>query len=280
MTLELEREATAPTDLLSSVCQDGRLSRLGWMRHGITSRVVNVQPGEGNVGYGPPRDKEAAWRMRSAWGQAIGISSERLVGVHQVHGADVITAGASAAGLGARPGSQHAGRADALITNTPGLPLMTLHADCQPIFFVDPVRRSVGVAHAGWRGVVSDVVGASVQAMARSFGSKPNDLLVFLGPAIGVECYQVGDEVVEAWRSAFRHPDGMKAVRRHGSQPHFDLTEANRSLLRRAGVDPDHIGESGICTKCNGRDWFSHRGQGPSTGRFSAIIAISERSQP
>lgn len=269
-------ERQVATELQHRLCRDRRLRAMGWVRHGITSRVGTMQPGEGNVGYGAPRDKELAWRTRVQWSQAIGVSPERLVGIHQMHAADVVVAEDRFAGRGAMPGSGAAGEADALITNQPGLPLMTLHADCQPVLFADPVQRAVGVAHAGWRGVVGNVVGNTVQQMSESYGSDPVDLLVFLGPAIGVECYEVGPEVIERWCEQYRGGDGVEAITAHGAKPHFDLTVANRQLLTRAGVRPEHIEESGVCTMRQGADWFSHRGQGPATGRFAAIIAVHE----
>lgn len=274
--MSIARDRDLVTRLQHQVYRDRRLSSMEWVRHGITSRLVDVEPGEGNVGYGPPRDREEAWRMRSLWSQAICVSAERLVGIRQVHGADVVVADASVAGRGARPGSAAAGEADGLITNVPGLPLMTLHADCQPILLVDPVRRAVGVAHAGWRGIVRDIAGATVRAMAAGFGTAPGDLLVFLGPAIGVECYEVGPDVVDAWNRQYREPDGVDVVKGEKRNRHFDLTGANRLLLKRAGVVSQHVQDSDICTRCEGASWFSHRGQGTATGRFAAVIAIRD----
>lgn len=271
--LELDRGTLEALD--RTLLRDRRLGDLAWLRHGISSRSAVLGRGEGNVGYGPPRDRAMAWRSREAWAAVIDVPSDRLVGIRQIHGAEVVAVDETFAGRGARPGSMAAGEADALITNVPGLPLMTLHADCQPIILVDPVRRSVGVAHAGWRGVVTDVAGATVGALGTHFNSQPQDLLAFLGPAIGVECYEVGAEVINAWRHAYCGHDGETAVEARKPKAHFNLTRANRLLLRRAGLTDEHIQCSGICTRCQGGDWFSHRGQGAASGRFAAIVAIA-----
>ena len=165
---------------------------------------------------------------------------------------------------------------DALITDRPGAVLMTLHADCLPILLVDPDRPAVAAVHAGWRGTVADVAGASVRAMAAAFSSRPGRLLAYLGPAIGSCCYEVGDEVAAAW-SSLGIPDAAGGLVRSGERWRFDLHAANRALLTRAGIDPPKCDVSPICTRCAGDHWFSHRGQGPETGRFGALIALTSR---
>lgn len=266
-------------DLSSAVLRSPRLASLPWLTHGITSRVDSAIPGHGNVGYGPPRDPGAAWLTRQAWCRALDVDPFRLVAIRQVHGNDVLLVDTSHAGSGGPPGAPLVGDADALITCTPGLPLMTLHADCQPILFADTRRGAVGVAHAGWRGAVTDIAGATVSAMKTAFGSDPQDIWAFLGPAIGVECYEVGEEVIDAWEDAMGTATSSQAVLRGKPRPHFDLTVANRSLLERAGVRPEHIEEVATCTKCRRHSSFSHRGQGPSTGRFAAMIATEKASR-
>jgi len=249
--------------------------------HGITRRVCGMGIAGGNVGYSPPRDTADAWAMRQSWCNAIGVDAERLVAVAQVHGADVIRVDARHAGQGARPESRRPGSADALITDTPGLPLATLHADCLPIIFVDPDRPAVGVAHAGWRGTVVGIAGATVRAMAEAFGSRPEQLLAALGPAIGPCCYEVGEEVVQAWRAGIGEGDDLDsragpAVIAQNGRRHFDLWAANVHVLRRAGLRAERIEAGAVCTRCGGDAWFSHRGQGPSTGRFAAIISLAD----
>jgi YfiH family protein len=169
------------------------------------------------------------------------------------------------------------GLGDALVTNQAGHVLMTLHADCQPILFVDPGTDchglAVGVAHAGWRGTVADIAGATLTVMAAAFGTRVEDVHVSLGPAIGQCCYDVGDDVVSAWRER-AGSDGEAALEPGGERYLFSLTAANAMLLERAGVRAANVEASGICTKCDGDWWFSHRGQGPHTGRFGAMIAI------
>lgn len=150
---------------------------------------------------------------------------------------------------------------------------MTLHADCMPVLLCDPVRRVVATVHAGWRGTVLDVAGATVRSMTAAFGTDPSDVVVYLGPAIGTCCYEVGDEVVSAWENV--DPTGDSAAMTVlNDRWRFDLARANGYLLERAGLRSGQIDQSGICTKCDGDNWFSHRGQGAATGRFGAFIAL------
>ncbi len=108
--------------------------------HGITHRVPGLGLADGNLGYGPPRDTADAWQMRRQWSSAIGVDPDRLVAAGQVHGADVLRVRRDHAGVGARPDSRRVGIADALITDEPGVALLSLHADCLPLLLVDPQR--------------------------------------------------------------------------------------------------------------------------------------------
>jgi YfiH family protein len=260
--------------------QSPLLAQVARVRHVVTGRVPGLGKADGNVGFSPPRDKADAWAMREHWCEQAGLDATRLVTLGQVHGAVVHVVGHEHAGRGAQPGSQQIGLGDALITNAPGPVLMTLHADCQALLFVDPGSATrgpaIGVAHAGWRGTVADVAGQTVAAMHEAFGTPPQELLVSVGPAIGGCCYTVGPEVVAAWQ-ALAGDAWPLAVQQDGAL-RFSLHDANAWLLRRAGVLPEHIEVSTTCTQCdeNGERWFSHRGQGPTTGRFGALITILE----
>jgi YfiH family protein len=257
------------------------LAKVSFVRHGLTYRVPGLGRAEGNIGLGTPRDREDAWEMRKLWCADIGVEPERIVTMGQVHGNDVLRVRVEDAGKGSRDPGTHLGYADALITDAAGPVLMTLHADCQPILLVDPVRRAVGAVHAGWRGTVADVGGATVAAMGREFGSDPGDLLAYLGPAIGPGQNEVGDEVIEAWRTQAEDlgAEADAAVLKPGAKHHFDVPTANRLLLLRAGLQPDHIEVSDICTKTSKDSWFSHRGHGPNAGREGALIAIVDETR-
>jgi len=256
--------------------QSALLATVSGVRHGITGRVAGMGAADGNVAYSAPRDRDDAWAMRQGWCNALGLDAARLAVLGQIHGADIRRVGAADAGSGARPGTDPAAYGDALITDEPGVVLMTLHADCLPLLLVDPDRPAVAAVHAGWRGTIAGIATATVAAMRDAFGSDPARLLGFIGPTIGPDCYEVGPEVAEAWLRVA--PDGIgEALRETGARPSFDLRRANLQLLAAAGMLPERIETSPICTRHDGGAWFSHRGQGPNTGRFGAIIALADR---
>jgi YfiH family protein len=265
----------AEEDLGSRLARGALLASIPGVLHGVTSRVEGMGVADGNVGLGAPRDRGDAWTMRQAWCKAIGTDADRLVTAHQVHGAEVLLVSANHTGRSGRADSSPMGMADALITRDRGVALMTLHADCLPILLVDPDTPGVASVHAGWRGTVLNVAGATVRAMTGKLGSRPDRIVAFLAPSIGACCYEVGDEVVDAWRE---QANGLadRALRPGPNRLHFDLKTANRLLLKRAGLHGENIETSPVCTRCQGREWFSHRGQGPHTGRFGAIIALAK----
>lgn len=245
----------------------------GWLTYGFTRRAAGMGLADGNVSYSGGRDQTDAWAMRQHWLTGSGLDAEAIVTTGQVHGNSVLAVEPSDAGRGARPGSTILGLADATMTHAPGPVLFSLHADCLPILLADPVRRVVAVAHAGWRGTVADVAGRTVATMASQYACDPRDIRAFLGPAISGAAYEVGPEVVEAWRAI--HGDTSNAYwPGEGDRWQFDAALANRERLVLAGVYEAHIESSGICTRRNADTWFSHRAQGPTTGRFGAFIAI------
>jgi len=195
----------------------------------------------------------------------------RFVNLRQVHGAEVIAIprdGESAPGAAGAAGTAWcAGDADALLTDAPNVALEIRVADCVPIFAIDPVRRVVGLAHAGWRGTIANVGGRLVDAFAARFGSRPADIRVWIGPCIGPECFEVGPEVAAPFRERFG-PDVLRDER------HVDLRAAHRAAFAAAGLRDAHVRTVELCTVCRRDLLHSHRGSGGTAGRNLAIIAI------
>jgi YfiH family protein len=275
MTESINRQATI--DLQIEPLRSQLLSTVPGIVHGITHRVEGMGKADGNVGYSTPRDKDDAWKMRQLWCEAIGVDARNMVLVGQLHEADVFQALPEHAGAGASPDRPQAGYADAIMTDHPNVVVTTLHADCLPIFLVDAERPAVAAVHAGWRGTVADIAGATVRAMQEAYDSDPANILAFLGPGIGPCCNEVGPEVTAAWRDQAKDlgPLAEVAVTIPSVREHLDIPRANALLLQRAGLQPEHIEISPICTKCSLDDWFSHRGQGPATGRQAAMIMLT-----
>ncbi len=162
---------------------------------------------------------------------------------------------------------------DALLTNEPGVPLMLRYADCVPILFFDPARRAIGVAHAGWRGTVAKIATKAAQVMFDAFGTRPRDLIACIAPSIGPCCYRIGDDVIAQVRAAFDDADALLLPHADGGA-HFDLWQANARQLRALGVE--QIEMAGICTAHHTDEFYSWRAEQANTGRFGAMIALSE----
>lgn len=161
---------------------------------------------------------------------------------------------------------------DGLITNEVGCGLSMNYGDCAPIFIYDPVNHAIGLGHAGWRGAVQDLPGEMVRVMQAAFGSVPSDLIAGVGPCIGVDQYEVGEVVITAVNQAFENPDTLLIDQPTGDRPHFDLSEANRQNLWRAGVRQIEL--SGLCTAERTDLFFSHRAEKGKTGRFGTIFVL------
>ncbi len=159
--------------------------------------------------------------------------------------------------------------ADGMVCNTPGITLTMRYADCVPIVLFDPVRNTCGIAHAGWPGVVAGVIAATVAALANAFGSRPGDVIAGIGPSIGPEKFEVGEDVAEKIQAAV---DGPVIERKLGPKPHVNLWRATANQLRACGVR--NIDSAGICTASSTADWFSHRAEKGKTGRFGVAIGL------
>ena len=182
----------------------------------------------------------------------------RLFLMKQVHGATVVPAP-----------WEGTPEADASTATAPALLLGIETADCLPVLLVDPVRRAVAAAHAGWRGTAAGVAGKVAQAMVAA-GSRPADLLAALGPSIGPCCYEVGDEV----RSAFGRAGAAFFRPGPRGRPHLDVRAANLRHLVAAGLREDHIHHVPDCTSCRPDLYHSYRRDGAGGGRMISFIGF------
>ncbi len=239
---------------------------------GITQAVFTRQGGVspepwaslnvgGTVGDHPERVQENRQRAFAA----LGLDPVTLFDVWQVHGSAVVVADAPLP-----PHSPHQ-QADVILTDKVGVSLFMRFADCVPIMLYDPLRKVIGLVHAGWMGTVRGVLRAALEAMQARFGTQPADLQAAIGPSIGPDHYVVGPEVVtQVWQAFGEDAAGLLAT--IDGVIHFDLWVANRLLLEQAGVK--HIEVAGLCTACHVDNWYSHRAERGRTGRFGALIAL------
>ena len=283
------------------------LARWPWLVHAFSTRLL-----------GPER----------LFGQ-FGRDEFSLAGLRQTHSADVFRVGRRADGaieygspgcptiLGSSPpvtphptrargpasrradeGSRPAG--DALLTDQPGILPSVRAADCMPILIADTCRRAIAAVHAGWRGALQRIVEKALGEMRRAFDSDPADLVAAIGPSIRACCYEVGPEVVDAFRGRFRASDDffqertanenarvvLRSLQSLSTRPpgrdsqdapsaHLDLIAVARHELQTAGLSPSGIHVAPFCTACRTDLFYSFRKEGSRAGRMIAVIGIS-----
>jgi polyphenol oxidase len=243
-----------------------RSALLGQVVHAFTTRAGGISP--------PPYD---SLNLAMRWGDArenVFENRRRLFGacgvehaffVRQVHGAAVVQITAASA-----PELPPETEADALVSDVPGVALAVFTADCVPLLVADPATGAVAAIHAGWRGVIAGVVPAALRALNGFYGSRPADLRVALGPAIGPCCFEVGPEVVSAFSTAF--PGLALMSMGPAGKPHIDLKRALRAQLQAAGVPAQQIDAGTECTKCTPARFFSYRRDNTRTGQHLSLI--------
>ncbi len=239
------------------------------VRHAILSRRGGASraPYESlNLGSSVGDDPLAVAENRRRAFALFGRKIESVPELNQVHSSRILPAAR-------RRVSEPLPQADGVVTDSPEFTLCLRFADCVPILLYDPVRRAAGMAHAGWKGTIAGVAASAVEAMRAQFGSRPEDLLAGIGPSIGPDHYAVGDEVLDALRTAFGDAAGRWLVRR-GDETYLNLWAVNQDALRRSGII--NIELAGICTACHTEDWFSHRAEHGRTGRFAALMWLEE----
>jgi YfiH family protein len=249
------------------------LDALSWLAHGVSERTGGVSENDWaslNLGLHVGDDPESVRENRARAARALGFGPDRMVCVEQVHGANVAVATAAAAGRGARMLDDALPGADALVTNEPNLLLALFFADCVPVLLVDPARRVVAVAHAGWRGLAGGVLENTLAAMRARFGTEPGLALGAIGPCIGPCCYQVGPEVAQRFGPAHLRPSEVPG----DNKAWLDLASAARDRLRAAGMRAEAIDAAEECTACLPERYFSHRRDAGNTGRMGAFLAI------
>jgi polyphenol oxidase len=218
------------------------------------------------------REDESEW---AAVAQSLGVPPGRLRLVKQVHGIDVVVARRGEPVPSTRP------QADIIVSDDPDVAIGVRVADCAPILLHDPVTRAVGAAHAGWRGTAAGAAGVAVRAMRDAFGSRPSDLVAAIGPCLGACCGEVGPDVVDAFRAGGADSAFLSAWFSPGTgdRSFLDLERANRDQLKDAGLNPDVIFSSGLCTKTHRARLHSYRGDREAAGRMvGAIRACPERA--
>lgn len=166
---------------------------------------------------------------------------------------------------------------DGLITNIPGIVLSTFYADCVPLFFLDPVKKAIGLSHSGWRGTVNKMGMVTVQKMTEEYGCNPKDIYAVIGPSICVDCYEVSMDVAQEFMVAFADADNLNKIvlPKNEEKAMLDLWQANLAVLSEVGIPVENISLPDICTACNKDILFSHRASNGKRGNLGAFLSLN-----
>lgn len=253
-----------------------------WERKGVTAAFTTRVGGQSsgpydslNLGLHVGDDPEVVIANREMMVGELGFSLDRMVCAEQVHGNQVAVLDLTKAGRGSRDYHDSLSGFDGLVTDTPGLFLTAFFADCIPVYFFDPRLRVVALAHSGWKGTVGQVAINTLQTMVTQFKCRIQDILVFIGPGIGAECYLIDEARMHRVEQVFTFSRRILYSNIKGQGWEWDLKETIRLGLFEAGVPETNIDNCHLCTACNTELFFSYRvACGRPTGRMAAIIGL------
>ncbi len=256
------------------------LDATGLVSHAFSTRHGGVSEGvfaSMNFSFTRNDDPKHVLENYHRMAAVLGTDVEKMVLSHQTHTTNIRTVTEADAGKGIVRDRDYRD-VDGLITNIPGITLVTFYADCVPLYFVDPVHQAIGLSHSGWRGTVHRMGKATLEAMNREYGTDPADVIACIGPSICQDCFEVGEEVAREFAEGFaeqyhkelfyQKPDGKYQL---------DLWRANQIVLCEAGILKHQIHTTDICTRCNPDHLFSHRIMGEKRGNLAAFLALKEQ---
>lgn len=267
-------EPQAPNPIVTH--QFASLAAVEGVVHAVSTRAggVSREPyGSLNLGFHVGDEAAHVLANRRLFCAAVGVDADAVVAGDQVLGHAVAWVTESHRGRGATDLESALPHTDALITDTPGVPLMAFSADCPLVLLVEPRRRAIGLAHASRRGTLEHVVERTVAAMVRLLDADPARMLAAIAPSIGPCCYEVGPDLAADVHDTYA--DSADFLAERDGRHFLDLWAANASQLSRAGIPPSHIELPGVCTCCHASRFFSHRASAGPTGRFGAVLALA-----
>ena len=253
----------------------------GLVSHGFSTRLGGVSTGDCRsmnfaLGRGDSPDNIMENYRRMA--RALDVDLSRMVLSQQTHTVNLRQVTEADAGKGVIRERDYRD-IDGLMTDVPGITLGTSYADCVPLFFLDPVRQVIASSHSGWRGTVGRIGQRTVQAMEKAYGCRPEDLIAGIGPSICADCYEVGEDVAEAFAAGWEKSLPAAVLRPYPGRPgkfRLDLQKANELILTEAGIRPENIAVTDICTCCNKELLFSHRGSRGRRGNMGGFLCLRE----
>lgn len=247
------------------------LEKTGIVNHGFSTRLGGVSKGHCatmNISTTRGDDPDAIEENKRRIAKAIGVSPESMTFTHQTHTTNVAVVKEEDKG-------KRFMETDGMITNIPGICLVSFYADCVPLYLVDPVHKAIGMSHSGWRGTVGKIGKITVEKMTNEYGTNPADIIAAIGPSICQDCYEVSEDVIEEFKKSFNETlwDTIFYQKENGKYQ-LNLWKANEAVFQEAGIKKENIAVTNVCTHCNPDVLFSHRTSGFDRGNLSAFLAL------
>ncbi len=249
------------------------LEKTGMVRHLFSTRLGGVSEGvyaSMNLSFTRGDREEAVLENHRRIAGILGCDVNDMTASHQTHTTNIRRVTGADRGKGISRERDYED-VDGLVTDEPGIVLVTYYADCVPLYFVDPVHRAIGLAHSGWRGTADRMGACMVRTMQDAFGSRPEELYAAIGPCICRDCYEVSEDVAK------RFADMGEQIVLPGKAPgkyQLDLWLANERILEQAGIPGERIAVTDLCT-CHNSDYlFSHRASGGKRGNLGAFLML------
>ncbi|MEA3422861.1 MAG: peptidoglycan editing factor PgeF [Bacillota bacterium] len=235
--------------------------------HGITTRYGGISK-KGfeslNLGFYSEDSKENIDNNYKIFFDALNIDRNKTVATHQTHSDNIVK-------IESVNQFKIYEDTDGFITDVPGITLMTFYADCTPLYFYDPVKKVIGIAHSGWKGTEQKIGARMIDFFVEEFESQVENILVGIGPNISPKAYEVDKDFLEN----FEDKEFFKNHIHHMNEKiFFDMVKSNRDILLNKGILKDNIELSGHCTYNESQLFFSYRRQGMESGRMSGFIRL------
>lgn len=249
--------------------------KLKIVKHCFPTKIGGVSEGcyeSLNLGLSRGDDENLVLKNFHLISDAVGFDFSNIVMYKQVHGTKIMhITKDTEKGLLAKNKEEDI---DALITNVKGVVLATSHADCVPLYFVDPIKKVIGLAHSGWKGTVLKIGKKTVNEMVEKYGCKNSDIIAGIGPSICSDCFEVDELVFKEFEKAFPNIKEFSVFNSNDNKYNIDMWQINKSMIIEAGVLEENIEITNYCTKCNNDLFYSHRTMGDKRGSHVAFLQL------
>ncbi len=254
------------------------LEQTGLVRHLFTTRIGGVSKGiysSMNLSYTRGDKKEAVDENYRRIAKTLDCNLSDIVCSDQTHTTNLRVTGRADGGKGILFPKDYTD-VDGLLTDEPGIVLATFYADCVPLYFIDVKRHAIALAHSGWRGTVARMGRCVTEKMRECYQTRPEDIVAAIGPSICQECYEVSEDVAQAFAQEFtkKGQEQEILISKGGGKYQLDLWRANEIILEEAGIPKEQIQVTDVCTCHNSKYLFSHRASHGKRGNLGAFLGL------